>query len=196
MTLAPQQFHIPFRGFTLAELLISLALLGVIGTFVIPKILTSSQNAQYNTTAHEAASVIAAGFSQYKLQNQLTSSTKFGDLTPYLNYVKIDSSGTLINHATDTTSTAACDNANPCLILHNGGRLRYESCTFGGTTEPYAVRLMFDPDGIYVSGFQSIGFILYPTGRLASYGKMLNPTTTCGSSFGPVASWDPAWFSW
>lgn len=40
-------------GFTLAELLIALTILGVIATFTIPKILTAQQASTYNAIAKE-----------------------------------------------------------------------------------------------------------------------------------------------
>ncbi len=53
----PFQTALPFakvpRGFTLAELLVSLLILGEIATFSIPKILTAQQNAQKNAVFKE-----------------------------------------------------------------------------------------------------------------------------------------------
>lgn len=52
------------RGFTLAELLIALAILGVIAAFSIPKVLSAQQNQTYNAIAKEAA----ATYQNYKLE--------------------------------------------------------------------------------------------------------------------------------
>ncbi len=41
----------PFKGFTLAELLMALAILGVIATFTIPKILGAQQSSSSNAKA-------------------------------------------------------------------------------------------------------------------------------------------------
>ena len=47
------------RGFTLAELLIALGILGVIATFTIPKVLQTNQNAQWQATGKEAIAMIS-----------------------------------------------------------------------------------------------------------------------------------------
>ena len=53
-------------GFTLAELLISLAILGVIATFTIPKILTSQQNSQKAAVTKEVIAMISGAFTAYQ----------------------------------------------------------------------------------------------------------------------------------
>ena len=42
------------KGFTLAELLISLGILGLIATFTIPKIVGAAGDSKYNAAAKEA----------------------------------------------------------------------------------------------------------------------------------------------
>ncbi len=49
-------------GFTLAELLIALALLGVIATFTIPKVLQANTDAKYNAEAKETIQMIANAY--------------------------------------------------------------------------------------------------------------------------------------
>jgi prepilin-type N-terminal cleavage/methylation domain-containing protein len=49
-------------GFTLAELLIALAILGEIATFTIPKILSSQQNGTNKAKAKEAFSMVSSAY--------------------------------------------------------------------------------------------------------------------------------------
>lgn len=47
------------KAFTLAELLIALAILGVIATFTIPKVLTANQNGTFKAIGKETAAMLA-----------------------------------------------------------------------------------------------------------------------------------------
>lgn len=141
-------------GFTLAELLISLAILGVITTFTIPKILGSSQNQQYSAAAREAIATISGAYQQHQLNGLLTTSTKPSDLTQYMNFVAVDTASQLDSHS---GGTKTCDNTtSTCIKLQNGGTLLFADwATFSGSSNLSAAWFLFDPNGrVDVSGPQ------------------------------------------
>lgn len=79
-------------GFTLAELLIALGILGVIATFTIPKVLSAQQETQKKAIAKEVASMITGAYQLYVKDNGYSTSISGASLVPYLNYVRIDTS--------------------------------------------------------------------------------------------------------
>lgn len=175
-------------GFTLAELLISLAILGVIATFTIPKILNSSTNGQNAAVAKEIASMISGAFSVYTLNNTLASSTTAGVLTQYMNYVSQDTSSTF----SDLPACTATASHIICLKLHNGGVLQYDDRnTFGGTTSGDAILFNVDPDGSGATGGAT--FVLYYNGRLSTRG-IGAPSGTGGTAITAITS-DPTYIS-
>lgn len=192
-------------GFTLAELLIALAILGVITTFSIPKILNAQQNQQFNAVAKEAAGSIAVAYRLYSLNNLVTASTNPTDLTDYLNYAKVEPSG-LVDSEQLGTSVDCADASIECLRLHNGAILWHgkSNVDFGGTTNLNAMYLLVDPDGKYSGSVtgpgKSIKFYLYRTGRVATWASITPDTVTheWGSYYtsSPDATRDPPWFSW
>lgn len=114
----PPKFWKRRKGFTLAELLICLAILGVIAIFTIPKVLTSVQNNQKATIFKE----IIATFSQAAYNaNTLGDSTYF---PTHINALKI---------CTGNSSTQGCftqaytgpsaENNQAGYILHNGANV-------------------------------------------------------------------------
>jgi prepilin-type N-terminal cleavage/methylation domain-containing protein len=171
-------------AFTLAELLISLAILGVIATFTIPKILASQANGSANARALEVASMISAA-----LQAKLLTGTPFAsiqptDLIPYMNFASQDTSGTLID-GHPLVGSRTCDSSTPCLKLHNGGTL-----WFGF---PPLLEFDFDPDGVYSGSIndspgKSVQFsVVNSQGRITTRGQYPgweSPTL------------DPSWFHW
>ncbi len=188
------------RGFTLAELLISLAILGVIATFTIPKILYAQQSSQYNAEAKEVAAMISAAYDAYKQQgNTPTTNTSAGDLTPYMNYVAVDSSSTI--DLFYNASTRACTGGYACVKLHNGGMLLWASAGFMGTASTNAIYFYFDPDGRVTDGTtngpgKSVCLWLYYTGRITSYVNLSAGTVYGGGTVGPDPTYDPPWFQW
>ena len=176
-------------GFTLAELLIALAILGVIATFAIPKVLNAQQDGRKNAVAKEAAAAVSEAYQAFQLENTVMSSTGMPDLTPYLNYVKFDTA-TVVDHKPGNSSVNCAGGTINCLKLHNGAILWYASAfgVFNGTDPTDKLFFLVDPDGIYNNGDVSgkaVEFALFTTGRLQSRGAMNND---------PAA--DPPWFSW
>ena len=141
--------------------------------------------------------MIADSFSKYKETQGLTTSSRASDLTPYINYVKLDTAS-LVDHYYGATSQDC--SADVCLKLHNGGTLLAKSCFINGTTTTNAVTFYFDPDGTY-SGSptgegKSLQFWLYYNGRLTSRAGIYDNSTSCAGSYSPITTADPPWFSW
>jgi prepilin-type N-terminal cleavage/methylation domain-containing protein len=179
-----------FKGFTLAELLIALAILGVIATFTIPKVITAQQNSTYNAKAKEAISMVTGAYQLYQQRDTPSASTSMGDLTPYMNYLSIDSTHSIDAHQTAGTYDCATVTYR-CLVLHNGGKLFYQTDDlFSGTSNSSSIRVWFDPDGIVTDGTtngpgKSLAIELYFNGRITDY-----------ESAGGVPGRNPPWFSW
>jgi prepilin-type N-terminal cleavage/methylation domain-containing protein len=190
-------------GFTLAELLIALAILGAIATFTIPKILSSQQNQRYNAAAKEAISAISQAYHLYTYNgNSITSGMHAKDIIdPYLNYVAIDTVTQVDTNPTSGTASITCGgNAdNNCYRLHSGALLRPSNCSLGGTSNLYSFRFTFDPDGINTGIQNSLTLVLYANGRITSLAKVQDGTTGGNGCVGPLApdpATDPSWFSW
>jgi prepilin-type N-terminal cleavage/methylation domain-containing protein len=172
------------KGFTLAELLIALAILGVIATFTIPKVLSSATSGQNTAIAKEAASMVSGAFSSYQLSNSIVSATTPGVLTQYMNYVATDTASAL------GTGSFTCASTEPCLKLHNGGFLQYKTTdNFGGTTTTDAVLFNIDPDGSGTIGAATI--VQYANGRLTTRQQAASMQTGSATTF--VQTTDPSY---
>lgn len=192
------------QGFTLAELLISLAILGVIATFTIPKILVTQQNQKHSAIVKEAASMVSGVYSAYKLQNIATSGTSFGDLTPYMNYLRVDNSTTIDTFYGQGSRT--CNSVNyGCLKLHNGATLLYASDItsgfFGGTGTTNGIYFIVDPDGSETDGTtngpgKGTEFWLYYNGKVTSKANTFPQVCNSGNCYVPSGNEDPPYFNW
>lgn len=188
------------QGFTLAELLIALAILGVIATFTLPKVLTGANQAQATATAKDVMSMLAGSIQAYRLDQALTPSTVPDSLLPYMNYVKTraDSTG-----AGDCITGVTGVATYTCVILHNGANFEYlagNTNSFGGTSASNALLFNVDPDGNRTAygGYTVVVFYngRVSTGQYASgqYTSALAVNSTVNG--GPITT-DPSYIqSW
>ncbi len=196
-------------GFTLAELLSALAILGVIATFTIPKVLNASQNGQFKSGYKEFASMVSGAYSAYSLNNTPSTATDVGDLTPYMNYVSVDTS-TAIDTAYGSAGTVTCGSGTTtCLKLHSGAMafIALDKC-FMGTSNLHAIGFGYDPDGaVTAAGLandpgKQLSVTLYFNGRLTSRDAVqtgtLNGNNNCSGSntINPDPTIKPDWFDW
>lgn len=177
-------------GFTLSELLIALAILGMIATFTIPKVLSSTTNKQNTAVAKEVAAMVSnaqLAFSQY---NSLGSSTTPGGFTTYMNYVRVT---TVDGNITSGLGAAPCSASGVCLSLHNGGTLHYRTAnSFGSTHSTSAVYFNLDPDATGTA--TPVSFALYMNGRMTT---RANATTAASQGAGTIVTVDPNYIqSW
>jgi type II secretory pathway pseudopilin PulG len=187
----------------LAELLIALAILGVIATFTIPKILNAQRSEQYNAAAKEDISAMISGFQQLKTSGNLSANTTMGDFTPYMNYVSTDSSGTWSMDSVPTLTTIPCDaNHYICIKMHNGSMIAYRiDVSFGGTNTTNAMHFVIDPDGHVTDSTtdgpgKAISIFIYYNGRLADEGNIAAGTQNSAASYPADPAKVPSWFHW
>lgn len=188
------------HGFTLAELLVCLAILGLIAVFTIPKVLTTQRDSRYSAQAKEVASMISGAYDAYKQRYTPNSNTSGGDLTAFMNYASVDAVSTI--DVFQTATTRLCDGVGyQCVRLHNGGMLLWASSGFMGTATTNAIYFYYDPDGQVTDGTtngpgKSVVFWLYYNGRITSYANISANTVYGGGTVGPNSAYDPPWFQW
>jgi prepilin-type N-terminal cleavage/methylation domain-containing protein len=190
-------FH---QGFTLSELLITLAVLGLIAAFTVPKMLSNSQTSQYEVRAKDTIAMITGAYGMYVQKSTLTANTTPGDLTPYMNFIAVDTTSPI--DWAQTQASGNCKSTEPCLVLHNGGRLvLYKTISFGGTSSTNVILFSFDPDGRVTDGTtngpgKALQLFLYYDGRIGTYGDIPGLVASSDGNRGVSATLVPPWFSW
>jgi len=169
------------KGFTLSELLVSLAVLGLIAAFAVPKVLTSVGDSSFLANTKECLSVITAAYDAVKADNVtsfdptlITLSTAAATAsTPYsminkINYVAAgDYTPSAVGVADVFTASASPANTTAAIRLGTGAVISFNSTdTFASVALPNVSRMKFliDPDGVGVG--KSFVALLGSDGRL------------------------------
>jgi hypothetical protein len=131
-----------------------------------------------------AGTIVAANDAYLRETNNYTANYDGRAITPYMNYVAVDSTSTL---------TGGIDCSSPCVLMHNGGLIRPQMCHFNGTATTNAIVLHFDPDG--TGPTIAMSFWLYRNGLLRTSANIIPGTVNaCNVGANPTA--DPSWFRW
>lgn len=193
-----------YSGFSLVELLITLAITGILAAFTIPPLFlvsAASQSGKYSAIAKDTAFMVLAAYEQYRASNPAIATTvSISNLTPYMNYVKVDTTSIIDSYNGATTDNCATVNFT-CLKLHNGAMLAYQNLeSFNGNNTTNAIYFKIDPDGIQMDnttnspGKALVVFLQY-NGVLHSWGTL--PATVQSSvwSYSASPASDPLWFT-
>lgn len=189
-------------GFTLAELLIALAILGVIATFTIPKVLQSQQDSKFKSIAKEAIATASEAYQLYKLKGQVTSATTFGNLTQYMNYLAVDTSTQLDNYQGALPVAGSSCASMPCIRLHNGSTVYWDPAeSFNGTATTNVITFMIDPDGKVTDGTangpgHALLVLLYYDGKVRDIGNAVPTGVSSAYTWSQNTGLVPPWFSW
>ncbi|MGE0200735.1 MAG: type II secretion system protein [Candidatus Melainabacteria bacterium] len=184
-------------GFTLAELLIALAIMGVIITMVIPKVLTAQGN-RYSAVGSEMAATVSGAVNVYRRESALGADTTMADLAQYMNYVTVDATS-IIDDIEGNTSLDC--SAATCLRFVNDGVLYFDpTVSFGGTETTNALWMVVDPDGRYCGSTNCAGksmeYFVYYNSRVTTLQNITPGTVSSDATRNPVANADPAWSPW
>jgi prepilin-type N-terminal cleavage/methylation domain-containing protein len=190
--------HAKKCGFTLAELLVAMGVLGVISTFSIPKILTSTTHAKYNAMAKEMASTVVQAYQNYQVSNRVSSTFNGTLLVPLVNSVTLNTTSNYqVYNEFAVAETHNCGAGwMTCYQMHNGGLLIFFSGnSFGARTNDRFIWVEYDPDG---PGTEvGISFRLFFNGKIVSEadGNATGTTFWGGTSTrGPTIGGNPDWW--
>ncbi len=175
-------------GFTLAELLVSLGVIGIIAALAIPKILTASNDSVSNAKVHKATQAVVNGYEKWKQNNGDSLGMTGADLMTFVNYSSLITDGRIVdihpgsgNFTCSTTLTTTSGNlAGPCYQMQDGSMVYFMGHTGVAFTASDTSVLYFavDPDAIESgsntqdnSGIAT-AFFLYKNGRLRERGHL------------------------
>lgn len=189
-------------GFTIAELLIGLAIIALIAIFTIPNVLNSMQGQEDKRITQDAIKRIQSAYQKYRLNANATSATTFANITPYLNYARVETAKVVDDM--QTTGTHTCGGSGyVCVELDTGASIFYHPfMTFNTADSVGCISLYIDPDnketvvGSTNGPGKSVPIFLFYDGKIRDRSRL---TVNCVSSFNTytnVSTFVPPWFDY
>ena len=200
-------------AFTLGEVLVVLALLGVVAAFAVPKVLQASSSEQYNTIAKEAVAMLSDAMAFYKQSHggTLLPTTKVSDIFALTNYLGPDTTSIvdmIPNNPFNSATTATCGSGVDCYKLLNGAVVYTNKGEYLGPLVPHSgFGFFIDPTG-KVDSIQAVEVVIYASGLIRSDGTAFTDTQFCDAGLCPETGFtflgnavpqskvDPPWFHW
>jgi type II secretory pathway pseudopilin PulG len=201
-------------GYSLAELIIAMAVLGLVAAMVVPSILANVGTQQNQTLANDAKLLVSGAFADYELATlNVPSSFALPQLETYLPFAKNLSAagenvlidcppqGTALplgctGTAPRTASLTAANPAYTVLRLKSGALLVYpKTWTFAGTSTLNALPFVVDPNGKQNQGSDSVEYWLYTNGTVLTRQTLTSNTVNSAGTFSSVGSSDPAYLT-
>jgi hypothetical protein len=157
-----------------------------------------------SSSGRQSIGLISAAYTRYLIDYSVSSAVTPGALTPYMNYVSVDTTTSSALDDSPTFGSRSCSASAPCLRMHDGSIIQYEATgSFGGTGSGQALFFFIDPDGSYSStttgtatNGKALRVAVKYSGRITSMGA--SEVNLCNSIYclGTGSAWDPSWFSW
>lgn len=193
-------------GFTLFEVLIALAILGLIATFGIPKVLKSTYGSKNTAIFKESVATLSSAYSAYEKINGMgygVSGTRGAEIViAHVNIVRTITSGSSgggLSVGSGLTSFN-CSSTEPCYELHNGAWIQAGNAGtqgfLGNDTKSNAIQFNLDPDGERQAA-GAVTLYMFYGGRVVTYSDIGAPPSGLGSGgLASVEAIDPDWATW
>jgi prepilin-type N-terminal cleavage/methylation domain-containing protein len=183
-----------YNGFSLAELLVAMGVLGIIATFSIPKVLTATQSKQKVAITREVLSSLAQARLLLQNEGKWTASTTAEQLATKMNFIRYHTAGLIDTPPANYPWMPSHDCAAiGCFEFHNGAKAMFY-CDFAGTTAQDALAFMLDTDGQYRNSGDSIWLVVYFDGKIRTEATINPNTRYCDGTYNPSPT-DPDWWT-
>ena len=201
------------HGFSLTEVVITIAIISLIAGLTVPGIMTSANNNKRLSITKQMMSLIVDALNDKVESNAVDSTLGFQQFVNVtggggLQYTRYLTSGAAKTIDAPPNSISLCNTAAICtftpgaaniqaLTFKNGGLLVFNTSLVFGTGANAAIPLVFDPDG-EVTGTgdrNAVEFWLYADGRLRTARTLVAGTTRGTTNTAVTASGtaDPTW---